>query len=82
MTERIAVPDGGIWVRPSLERDDEVGLGWKLRHAPDSLSRADQITLAEIVDAYGYLLVQSTTEQRNRVCAAIRRHIHREQTND
>jgi hypothetical protein len=72
VTERIAVPGGGVWVRPALESDDEYGLGWKLRYSPDKISRADQITLAEIVDAYGYLLVETTQEQRDRACREIR----------
>lgn len=72
MTERIAIPGGGVFVRPALESDDEHGLGWKLRYTPNSISRADQLTLAEIVDAYGYLLVQTTQAQRDHICRSIR----------
>jgi len=79
MTERIAVPGGGVWVRPALESDDEYGLGWKLRYAPDSISRADQITLAQIVDAYGYLLLETTREQRDLACRHIRAAITSEE---
>jgi|TARA_R100000482_G_scaffold124710_1_gene78535 hypothetical protein len=72
MSERIAIPGGGSWVRPALESDDEYGLGWKLRYSPDAISRADQIALAEIVDAYGYLLLKTTRDQRDRICRGIR----------
>lgn len=72
MTTRIALAEGGIWVRPALESDEECGLGWKLRYAPDRISRADQLTLAQIVDAYGYLLLETTRDQRDRICRGIR----------
>lgn len=80
MTERIAIPDGGVWVRPTLESDDRDALSWKLRYAPDSISRADQLTLAQIVDAYGYLLLETTSEQRDRICRDIRAAIEKETT--
>lgn len=59
--------DGGYWPRPALERDEEYGIGHKLRYAPaSSLTRADLLVAAGIIDAYGSL-VTGTQERAIRV---------------
>lgn len=52
--------------------DPETNLGWKLRYAPESVNRSDQLTLAAIVDAYQELTMNKTTERRNAVVKQIR----------
>lgn len=40
---------------PVIEPDPEGGLEWRLRYAPDSIDRRDQLLLASIVAAYSAL---------------------------
>ena len=57
--------DGSVWPRTGDPADpDEVGLEWRLRHAPESITRVDQLHLASIVSAYRELL--RCTEKRRR----------------
>ena len=59
--------DGGSWPRPALERDEEYDIGHKLRYAPaSSLTRADLLVAAGVIDAYGSL-VTGTQERAIRV---------------
>ena len=59
--------DGGYSPRPALERDEEYGIGHKLRYAPaSSLTRADLLVAAGVIDAYGSL-VTGTQERAIRV---------------
>lgn len=46
--------DGTIWPTPGDDPDG--GLEWRLRYAPNSLTRPDQLVLASIVSAYRQLL--------------------------
>lgn len=60
------LPDGSVWPRTGDSADpDECGLEWRLRYAPESITRVDQLHLASIVSAYRELL--SCTEKRRRV---------------
>jgi hypothetical protein len=52
---------------------DEVGVGWKLRYAPDALTREDHLYLASIVSAYGYLVCEMTARDRQSVVSEMRR---------
>lgn len=67
----LRLPDGSVWPRPSLSSDDEVGLEWKLRYAPDSLTREDQLLLASIVSGYGHLIAEATKPRRDEVCRQV-----------
>ena len=59
--------DGGYWPRPALERDEEYGIGHKLRYSSvASLTRSDLLVAAGIIDAYGSL-VTGTQERAIRV---------------
>lgn len=54
---RIRLPDGTSWPRPSLDSDDGVGIGHRLRYAdPTTLTRSDLLEAASIIDAYGHLV--------------------------
>lgn len=76
---RIKLKDGSSWPRPSLERDDEPGIGWRLRYlSPDKLTKADLMEAASIVDAYGVLVVESTRDVRNMVCREVRQALREE----
>lgn len=78
MTSRIKLRSGGQVVRPSLESDDEYGIAHRLRYSPDSISRGDQLTLAEIVDTYGYLLIGANRAERDRICNEAREAVRNE----
>lgn len=63
-----------IFPRPteSLSPDD-VGVGWKLRYAPDALTRQDHLYLASIVSAYRYLVCDMNAKNRQVVVSEMRR---------
>lgn len=71
----IKLSDGSSWPRPALEGDDNVSVEWKLRHAPDQVTREDMLVAASIISAYGYLTVDSTRNKRDLVCREIRAHL-------
>lgn len=75
---RIKLSDGSTWPRPALESDDEVGIGWKLTHAPDQLTRPDLLEAASIVAAYGELVYAASREKRNLVCREVRQAMREE----
>lgn len=47
--------DGTAWPVNLTSTDDEDGLEWKLRYAPQRLTREDQLILASVVAAYVHL---------------------------
>lgn len=54
---RLHLPDGTSWPRPALESDDRYGVGHRLRYDdPASLTRAELLEAASIIDAYGRLV--------------------------
>lgn len=54
---------------------DGDSVGWKLRYAPGSLTRADQLYAASIIDAYAYLICEMTAKDRQSVVSEIRRQL-------
>ena len=68
--KRIKVSDGSSWPRPALESDEHSGVGWVLRYGKPT--RADLRKAAAIIDAYGYLVAESTREKRDLVCREVR----------
>lgn len=54
---------------------DESGVGWKLRYAPSSLTREDQMYAASVLDAYAYLVCEMTAKDRQSVVSEIRRQL-------
>lgn len=54
---------------------DDNGVGWKLRYAPDSLTREDRMYAASILDAYAYLVCHMTAKERQSVVSEIRRQL-------
>lgn len=60
---RIGGLDGMVWPDPRDPRE----LEWRLRYAPDSITRADQLALASIVHAYGYLVYLDARTRQKRV---------------
>lgn len=70
---RIEISDGSSWPRPALEADAEYGIGHKLRYKPmDKITREDLLQAASVIDAYGYLIAESTQAQRDIVCREVR----------
>ncbi|WP_336698203.1 hypothetical protein [Curtobacterium sp. USHLN213] len=55
------------WPRPEMERDEEVSVSWKLRYAPESLTREEQLYAASVMNSYGYLLVDTTNARTAQV---------------
>jgi len=49
-------------------------IAWKLNHAPDSLTREDQLVAASVICAYREL-VNGTQKKRNMVCKALKDHV-------
>lgn len=58
---------------PIEPASDENGVEWKLRYAPESLTREDHMYLASIVSAYAYLVFEMTSKDRQAVVSEIRR---------
>jgi hypothetical protein len=69
---RIRVSDGSSWPRPAIDSDVVPGIGWKLTHTPDQLTRTDLLEAASIISAYGHLVAASTQAKRDLVCRDIR----------
>jgi len=60
---RIVAEDGSTmtWPNPTDPRE----LEWRLRYSPDSITRGDEMALASLVHAYGYLIgLDARTRQR------------------
>lgn len=47
-------------------------LDWRLRHAPESISRGDQVYMASIISAYREIVLFKTAKDRQHVCSAIK----------
>lgn len=56
---------------PIEPASDEVSVGWKLRYAPESLTREDQLYAASILNAYAYLICDMTAKDRQAVVSEI-----------
>lgn len=76
---RIKVSDGSTWPRPHVESDEEVGIEWKIRFAPDQLTQSDLLGAAAIISAYEHLVLGSTRSKRDLVCRDIRATLREEQ---
>ena len=71
MSTHIRFDDGSSWPRPALESDEEYGIGHRLRYARE-LTLSERMAAAEVVDAYGYLILEMTQGRRNEVCSQIK----------
>lgn len=54
---------------------DDYGVGWKLRYAPESMTREDQMYASSIMSAYAYLVCEMTAKDRQSVVSEMRRQI-------
>jgi len=70
MSGRVQMSDGSSWPRPALESDERYGVGHILRYGTPT--RADLLAAASIIDAYGYLVAETTCRERDRVCREMR----------
>jgi hypothetical protein len=59
----IKTSDGTVWPLPDIELGDESSIGWKLIHAPNLLTKQDQMVAASIIQAYDYLILTATVEK-------------------
>lgn len=60
---------------PIEPASDQAGVEWKLRYAPEAITREDRMYLASIVSAYAYLVCEMTAKDRNLVVSEMRRQI-------
>lgn len=60
------LPDGTLF--PDNTNDIE----WRLRYAPDTINREDQLNLASICSAYRYITKEATQERVKYVCRHIK----------
>lgn len=62
---KVVAEDGSrmTWPDPTDPRE----LDWRLRYAPDSITRGDQMALASIVSAYAYLISLDARTRQKRV---------------
>ena len=56
------------WPFPQCEQD---GLQWRLRYAPETITRSDKLTIASIMCAYSALIFK-TQKDRNYICNKIK----------
>lgn len=75
MTNRLKLADGSSWAAPDFG-DDSVE--WKLRYAPNSLTRAEQLRAAAIISSYDYLFEPSMTTKAMEKKVAMLRRAYRE----
>ena len=61
--------DGTHWTLPEVHDDDAHDTEWKLRYAPNQLTRDDQLYLAGLVASFGALLMLTTKDGRERLAA-------------
>jgi len=64
-----------VFPSPVEPASDECGVGWKLRYAPDALTREDQMYASSILSAYAYLICEMTAKDRQSVVSEIRRQL-------
>lgn len=60
---RVPGEDGSVmtWPNPT----DPTELEWRLRYSPESITRGDQLAIASVLSAYGYLIgLDARTRQR------------------
>jgi hypothetical protein len=50
----------------------DIDLAWRLIHAPNTVSRKDEVYLSSVLTAYE-TLIHATREKRERVCKQLRR---------
>lgn len=62
------ISDGSYW-NGIKEASD---LDWKLRYAPDSITRGDILAAASIIESYVYMIAETTQKKRDLVCRDLR----------
>lgn len=69
------LPNRRTFPSPIEPESDNGGVEWKLRYAPTTLTREDELYLASIVSAYSYLICEMNAKDRQAVVTEIRRLI-------
>lgn len=80
MSARLKLADGSSWPAPDYGDEDHDSLGWRLRYQADTLTRVEQLTIAEIVSSYNYLFEPSMTAKSMGQKVAMLRRAFRERT--
>lgn len=60
---------------PIEPNSDDGSAAWKLRYAPESMTKADQLYAASVMNAYAYLICEMTAKDRQSVVSEIRRQL-------
>ena len=77
--KRIKLSDGSSWPRPTLDRDYEVSLEWKLRHQPQfPLNPNERMEAAGIIAAYNYLVAEADHSKVELVIQEVRQALRGE----
>ena len=75
MARYITVSDGSSWPLAISLDPDSVGIEWRLRYAPDSITRTDLLVLAGIISAYNGMMLAKTASKAPRVLRDYRREV-------
>lgn len=67
----ISVDNQMTFPNPVSENIAEVE--WKMRHAPDRVTRGDMLLAASVIDAYKEVVARKSQVSRNKCCAAMKR---------
>ena len=73
MARYITIGDGAVWPLAISLDPDRVGIEWRLRYAPDSITRTDLLVLAGIVSAYNWIMLETTAARAPGILRAYRR---------
>lgn len=56
--ERVTIDDGTLWPNPWGEKYHDIA--WRMRHAPECVSKSDLMCAASVMEAYAYLVGEKT----------------------
>lgn len=69
---------GYVWVDNQMTfpnpHDEKVNnIEWKMRYAPETITRGEMLIAASVLSSYRELIVHKNQHDRNQVCSAINR---------
>lgn len=68
--EYIVIEEEMTWPNPACERIEDIE--WRMRHAHETITKAELMYISSFVAAYRDLICFKTQKDRNAVCAAIK----------
>lgn len=67
--------DGMTWPTPDCLMGEDKSLNWKLRYAPDTLTKNDLVNIASYIGAYDQLIVHDTLKRSNKKISQLRKEL-------